>query len=371
MPDKKKLFINASTAKYSGGLIVSIDFIIHLLELDTYQLVLCAPDIKSYKQFSNRLQYIKAPELLFKYPLRWILDYIWLPIQIRKACAEVVFSLTNLPAITRKRQYMLHDNPYLTHDFSTLHLNSRERWTHQIRNLFFRMRVNYVDAYWVQTGFEKKLLQQILPADKEIKVLPPFVPAHLLNSKPSFFKDGAKAKVLKILCPGRYYPHKNLDYILTLATKASELKIAVTFQLTLDIQRTDIPTRIRKAVRQPNFPIENLGSIAPDDFPTYIETSDAILVPSFFETFGLCCIDAWYFQKPLFISDKPFARHICEDAATYLSLHEPEADLRILMDTLHSNEKCSVLVEAGQKKHHQLCSNERFSMFLHELMESE
>lgn len=110
----------------------------------------------------------------------------------------------------------------------------------------------------------------------------------------------------------RDYPHKNLD-ILPLVAQQLELNhsLKVHFYTTLN--------EIEWSLRDGEFKkyVSTVGSLSPDECPSFYEQIDGVVFPSLLECFSATPLEAMVMNKPLFASDRGFVRDICGSHATY------------------------------------------------------
>lgn len=112
----------------------------------------------------------------------------------------------------------------------------------------------------------------------------------------------------------RDYPHKNLD-ILPLVAQQLELhhSLKVHFYTTLN--------EIEWSLRDDEFKkyVSTVGSLSPDECPSFYEQIDGVVFPSLLECFSATPLEAMVMNKPLFASDRGFVRDVCGSHAMYFN----------------------------------------------------
>lgn len=112
----------------------------------------------------------------------------------------------------------------------------------------------------------------------------------------------------------RDYPHKNLS-ILPLVAEALQLNhdINVHFYTTLN--------EIEWSLRDDEFKkyVSTVGSLSPDECPSFYEQIDGVIFPSLLECFSATPLEAMVMNKPLFASDRGFVRDVCGSHAMYFN----------------------------------------------------
>lgn len=112
----------------------------------------------------------------------------------------------------------------------------------------------------------------------------------------------------------RDYPHKNLD-ILPAVAEVLQLhhNLSVRFYTTLnDFEWVSKDAFFKKYV-------SSVGSLAPDQCPSFYEQLDGVIFPSLLECFSATPLEAMAMEKPLFASDRGFVRDVCGNHATYFN----------------------------------------------------
>ena len=110
----------------------------------------------------------------------------------------------------------------------------------------------------------------------------------------------------------RLYPHKNIDYSIQVIQNLIEKHhINAVLHLTLNDQEADILN-----IHKYSF-IKNHGSIQISDIARFYSNIDYVIFSSLLECFSATPLEALYFGKVIFCSDKPFIRDCIQDNAVY------------------------------------------------------
>lgn len=131
------------------------------------------------------------------------------------------------------------------------------------------------------------------------------------------------------------YPHKNLGIIAELIQK---LPSRFKFILTVDDEfKIKIPAEFQDRVI-------TVGKVSSAQCPPLYEVCDALFLPTLLECFSVSYVESMYMEKPIFTSNRAFAKTICEDAAYYFDPLKADdiADTIITAyeNLLVINEKC-------------------------------
>lgn len=123
----------------------------------------------------------------------------------------------------------------------------------------------------------------------------------------------------RILVPGSYYPHKNLEMVLDalahyILKYGNDVKIIFTIP-----EDSEDWQNLYNYARNINIhsSIETAGFIVNAEFAKLYLKSDAILCASLVESSTAVFPEAFISEKPLLVSNRPFATELCENAAIY------------------------------------------------------
>lgn len=130
----------------------------------------------------------------------------------------------------------------------------------------------------------------------------------------------------------RDYPHKNLAVLPYVAEiLAEKYKLNVHFYTTLN--------NVEWATKGHNFKkyVSTVGSLSPDQCPSFYEQMDGVVFPSLLECFSATPLEAMAMSKPLFSSDRGFVRDVCGDYSNYFDPENPEDIAKKIADYFHSD----------------------------------
>lgn len=145
----------------------------------------------------------------------------------------------------------------------------------------------------------------------------------------------------------RDYPHKNLAVLPNVAEiLVKKYKLNVHFYTTLnDVEWATKGQHFKKYV-------STVGSLSPDQCPSFYEQMDGVVFPSLLECFSATPLEAMAMSKPLFSSDRGFVRDVCGDYSIYFDPENPEDIAKKIADYFHSDTDFSAQLAAA--RHHAL-----------------
>jgi glycosyltransferase involved in cell wall biosynthesis len=119
---------------------------------------------------------------------------------------------------------------------------------------------------------------------------------------------------------GRNYMHKNTEIFPEIvATLKRDHGIAARFYVTFtDEEWRACSEEFRKAS-------VNVGPLTVAQCPNFYRSMDAVVFPSLLECFSATPLEAMAMERPLFASDRPFNRDICQNHAHYFDPLSPAA----------------------------------------------
>jgi glycosyltransferase involved in cell wall biosynthesis len=76
--------------------------------------------------------------------------------------------------------------------------------------------------------------------------------------------------------------------------------------------------------------VTNVGPLSAAQCPTFYNRMDAVIFPSLLECFSATPLEAMAMERPLFSSDRPFNRDVCQEHAHYFDPLSPESAARAI-----------------------------------------
>lgn len=187
------------------------------------------------------------------------------------------------------------------------------------------------DAYTVQTVGMKDSISQKYGL-KPIAVLPNVlsVPFFSIECRRHFELPQRGNGEIRLFYPAKAYPHKNHKFLAEVSREFQKMfHSPLTFVVTLT---TD---EYSNAIPRDCPEIINVGVVDSAVLPSLYAQTDGLFFPSFNETFSASPLEAGFMRRPIFISDRPFARDILSEVANYFDPENAAAaacEIRHLID---------------------------------------
>lgn len=263
---------------------------------------------------------------------------------------DVVFTTTG-PAYWRPKaphvagynlpHHIYPESPYL----KQINLYRKIRWKAKkaIVKYFFR---RDVDVIVVQTEDVNMRLRKLLGKENVITVSNTYNDAYnnpaIFPSKLPFKKPGE----FRLITVSAWYPHKNLDIILSVLDILTGRQINnIKFILTLpeDIFEKFFPVSYRQFIL-------NAGPVKINECPSLYKECDAMFLPTLLECFSASYAEAMVIGKPILTSDMGFARTVCDDAAIYFNPTDAADIVNKILSVVNSNYLLHDLLLKGKNR---------------------
>jgi glycosyltransferase involved in cell wall biosynthesis len=145
-------------------------------------------------------------------------------------------------------------------------------------------------------------------------------------------RERARGRLIALTL-ARYYPHKNLEFVIRTARRLREHRDErLVFYITIDERHHAGAARLVKEIERDGLEdwVVNLGAIPGDGLPSVYQAADILFFPTLLESFSRTYLEAMHYGLPIVTSDRDFARECCGDAALYLDPHDVETAVSAL-----------------------------------------
>lgn len=335
------ILINLSTLKKGGGQNVALNFLYTLFEniKDTneyYFLVVknseihkyltkytqnnilttsSSPVYRIYKElfyFSKRLKYIKI-DIIYTY-----FGYGLFLTKIPQVCGVAVSNVF-FPEIKFWEGNLLHIT---------------------IRNIIDKYRI-YGIKKSAALIFENKLMEERshslynIPIERTVYIPPSFNPDF---EEEKLIIPEFKEKSLKLLMLCGWQLNKNIMKVPEIAYYLKQKNENIQFIITAPKDNSKLYKEFLSLTKryQVQEVISIIGPIKKQQLKSLYEQIDYVLLMSKLESFSNNIIEAWYFNKPLIVSNEEWAKTICKNAAYYINRESPK-DIAKAIDSLNLN----------------------------------
>lgn len=147
-----------------------------------------------------------------------------------------------------------------------------------------------------------------------------------------------------------YHNNKNIEMVPYILNDLNGIHDNVTHIITISIDRKDKRlSDIIATAEQLNVEdqIEFIGPVNPNEISQLYKASNYVLLLSGLESFSNNIIEAWVHSKPLVISDQPWARSICNNAAIYVARDNSKHIATSICQLKDDNELYDKIIQNG------------------------
>lgn len=183
---------------------------------------------------------------------------------------------------------------------------------------------------------------------KKVMILPSINTPNLSEELNLKFKTNSP-KVL-LLCG--WQRNKNILLIPELAAYLRKLGFDIEFIITAEPDQSSCSKEFfslvdKWAVRDL---INCIGIVKKNQLPDLYRQIDLVLLLSLLESFSNNIIESWFYEKPLVVSDEPWSRSICSDAAIYVQREKVNKIAKTIINTLSIKSVSESLIRNGKKE---------------------
>ena len=187
-------------------------------------------------------------------------------------------------------------------------------------------------------------------------------PNRVIFIKPSISEEKTKSlkmnnisfesKKTRLLLLSGWQLNKNIMKVPEIAFELKKKNIEFEFVITAPKDNSKYQKDFNKLVTEydvENF-INHIGTISNADLPSLYCTIDYVFLMSKVESFSNNIIEAWTFERPLFISNAEWARDICKNAAIYVNRDSAPEIAQIIINAISEKKIIKEVVDNGKEQ---------------------
>lgn len=172
----------------------------------------------------------------------------------------------------------------------------------------------------------------------------------ILDNKSNIIPD---KNIFRILVPGSYYQHKNLERVILALAKIKEdpnfhQNLEIVF--TIPENSPDWQSLLNLAeIKGVKDSISTVGFVENSKFAKLYLQNSAVICASLVESSTAVFPEAFLAQRPLLVSDRPFATELCEDAALYFDPLDEKDIAASIIKLISDINLQQILIDNGDK----------------------
>lgn len=300
----KKNFIIYAPRVYTGGGLILLKSILNSFPRNISLTLFLDKKIINLINIPKNSQIYFAEKSLFS---RLFLEYKLYSIVKKK---DTVLCFTSLPPLFKLSGYVIsyHQNSILLQKTTHRIFSIKKELIFIEKRIFSYIFRKNIQEYIVQTPSMKKSLKKFYGEKIKVRVLPFLSKIPSVNSMKK--RDG-----FVYISDGN--EHKNHINLLEAWSLLGKLGIKPRLFLTLNKSNKNLLSKINNFCLKENLKIHNLGEIDHYEVFKIYRSSQALIFPSFFESFGLPLIEATKVKLPIIASDLNYVHEVCNPDETF------------------------------------------------------
>ena len=347
-----RVAINGTSSRTGGGKTILHNYM-HLLDRSVLddKYFLLTPDHEAFAWITNdRIHVIGLPKRWGKTIMSPLVHEVLLDRILKTNRIDLVFNLADLVIRTRVKQIYLFDWPYAINPDSVVwQLMDRRDWlVRKVKLAILKRRIRRPVVTIAQTPVAKEALERLYRLPR-IAIVPNAVSLEHLDTTRG--KRFALPEGQKLLYLTHYYPHKNIEVLIPVATKIRDLGRDYKIILTIAADQHKNAARLLREIRDRDLGeiIVNVGPVAMADVPSLYRICDGLLMPTLLESFSGTYVEAMFHRIPILTSNLDFAKGVCGDAACYFDPHDADDILRTIDTAFYDQTRTAALIGAGRR----------------------
>lgn len=321
------ILVNGMKSKVGGGKVIFDTYLRLLAEsrpTDTYYIL--TPDREAYVSHeTDRIKIIDVPGWAHSNFATIPLYRFIFPRLLKRYAIDAILNFGDIIIPTDIRQIYNFDWPHAVYPehLKGMSMGKAERVLYAVKLHYFEAFLNRATVIMAQTIVMKERLERRYALSNVVLVPAAVTRTAAAQDAPFPLPQGKSWLVY----PSNYYPHKNIEALLSVATRLKASGSDVGFVTTLDPEEHEAAAEFIRRVKELLLDdmIVNVGRLPASRVPSLFKASSGLLMPTLLETFGLPYVEAMQQERPIVTSDRDFARAVCGDAAIYFDPENAES----------------------------------------------
>lgn len=337
-----------------GGGIPIVDQFLGYCIRNKFKVTLLCPNLPTYHAMVAKFKQDKDLLNVSYFNLRFnhillkpIINYVYLPIIVARLNVTKIYNLGNVAFPTSKPQFLLMHNAFAVYKGQEVYnaFTWKDKLRQQLMNFFIRVNFRFATVIGVQTETIRETLKKTF--NRDAILIPNFSSDFLLNE--SCFRLKSHTNEIKLLFLSKYYAHKNFNVLIPLVRIIKDNKRPYKITLTIDNDEPGALGFIEKIKKENLLEYFNIiGNVATTDIETIYQEHDGLFLPTLIESFSGTYVEAMRFAKPIFTSDRLFAKEVCRDAAFYFDPIDASSIFSVIDRAYSDISEINKVVKKGQ-----------------------
>ena len=353
-----KILVNATACRVAGGRTVALNFLRCYREGNfPHDLLVVAPPACGYEELAGgRVAIRVAPGIVNAAWARLWADHVWSRGVLADEQPDVLFAMGSIAYPTSTPQVVLYHWPYAVYPEDEVwnRMGFADRTSRKMRRWLFGRRAPFARRFAAQTETARARLERLWGLSN-VSVVPNAVSVPMARGDapptslpPGTIPDGRCA----LLCLTRYYPHKNLEVLLDVGRKIRESGAPFVILLTVSRSEGKAAGALLDAIERGRLSdvLINLGTVPMEEVPALHAACGGLLMPTVLESFSGTYVESMYYERPVFTSDRDFARDVCGDVAWYFDPHDAANILEVVQQAFADQAEMRRRVAEGGKR---------------------
>lgn len=344
--------------RVAGGLSVGRNIVRCLPEVaPRHRYLMLVPSGCGYSDFSD-----KTKLAIYEVPLmplwkRIIWEFVTLRRLISKFQPDWIWALGNYGLVFPPcRQSILVHDPHLVYP-ETTYLFESLKYRLLKRVLRYRLRLslrNSERCYCQTTAMADRLSSLMRYPRHRISICPNSVSRDVIDTNETENPETLRPykNRFKLFALTKFYGHKNIQAIVEMYSRYRRELSNTLCILTISRDQHPMAHSVIDRIHDESLEdlIINVGPLSQTELSAYYRNVNAILLPSFLESFSVTYLEAMALGCPIITSDLDFAHSVCGDAACYVDPYRPESIRDGILRMAGSAEYRCDLVKKGYRQ---------------------